>query len=55
MQTQSQTIYLKRINNEYGKLGAAAAFGFYTTDFYKKLCIFSENKSSQVPYGYSVS
>lgn len=40
MQTQSQMIYLKRINNEYGKLGAAAGFGFYTTNFCKKLCIF---------------
>lgn len=39
MQTQSQMIYLKRINNEYGKLGAAAGFGFYTTDFCKKLSI----------------
>lgn len=55
MQTQSQMIYLKRINNEHGKLGAAAGFGFYTIKFCMKNSIFNGDKSAQVLYCYSMS
>lgn len=55
MQTQSQMIYLKRINNEHGKLGAAAGFGFYTIKFCMKNSIFNGDKSAEVLYCYSMS
>lgn len=55
MQTPSQVIYLKRINNEHGKLGAAAGFGFHTIKFGMKSSLFYGDKSSQVLYCYSVS
>lgn len=55
MQTPSQVIYLKRINNEHGKLGAAAGFGSYTIKFGMKSSLFYGDKSSQVSHCYSMS
>lgn len=46
MQTQSQMIYLKRINNEHGKLGAVVSFGLCTIKFcMKNSLVFMETKA----------